>query len=142
MAQDKLARASSKDSSQSISGSQHSHIPPIQDGKDKQHSRVSDENICQVVCNFHDHSQHDRETQEVYQACKVMSAHIHRNSEVVENVPQTEITQKDDILEDLSQLYAKQVEHNTKQVQHEKEDNVAHCSSKCLRYLTDWKRSA
>ena len=55
-AQDKLARESSKDSSQSISGSNHSRNRPIQDGKEVRHSRVSDENIHQAVRDLHDHS--------------------------------------------------------------------------------------
>ena len=42
-AQDELAQESSKDSSQSLSRSQRSHNHPIQDGKEVQHSRVSDE---------------------------------------------------------------------------------------------------
>ena len=92
-AQDELAQASSKHSSQSISGSQCSRTYPILDGKEDWHSRVSDENIRHAV---HDCSQHDRETQEAYQACKVVSTHICRNSKVVEKVPQPEITQKDD----------------------------------------------
>jgi hypothetical protein len=96
-------------------------MSPIQDGKDKRDSRVSDENIHQAVHDLHDHSQHDREMQEVYHACKIVSACICRNNEAVENVLQTEINQKDDILEDLSQLYVEQVEHDTKQVQHGKE---------------------
>ena len=100
-----MAWESSEDSSQSISGSQHSYAHPIQDGKENQHSKVSDKNIRQVVRNLHDCSQHDVEMQEVYQAHKIASARIHRNSEVVKKVPQPEITQKDDILEDLSQLY-------------------------------------
>ena len=65
------------------------------------------------MCNLHDHSWHDGETQEVYQAHNIVSAHIHKNSEAVEKVPQPEITQKNNILEDLLQLYAEQVEHNT-----------------------------
>ena len=69
--------------------------------------------------------------QEAYQAHKIASAHICRNSEVVEKVPQPEITQKDDILEDLSQLYVEQVEHDTEQVQCGKEGKEIHCSSKC-----------
>ena len=105
-AQDELTQESSQDSSQYISRSQHSCTHPIQSGKEDWHSRVSDKNIHQVVCNLHDCSQHDGEMQEVYQAHKIASAHIRRNSEVVEKVPQPEITQKDDILEDLSQLYA------------------------------------
>ena len=55
-AQDELARESSKDSSQSISGSNRSRNCPIQDGKEIRHSRVSNENIHQAVCDLHDHS--------------------------------------------------------------------------------------
>ena len=112
MAQDILAQESLKDSSQSISGSQHSCSHPIW------HLRVSDENICQVVHNLDDFSQHDGEAQEVFQACKVMSTHIHRNSKKVETIPCTEITQKDDLIDDLSHLYAEQVKYNTKKAQH------------------------
>ena len=119
----------SKDSSQYISGSQCSHAHTIQDGKEDQPSRVSDKNIHQAVLDLHDHSWHDREMQEAYQAHKIASTHIHRNSEVVEKVPQPEITQKDNILEDLSQLYAEQVEHDTEQVQHGKEGKDIHRSS-------------
>ena len=75
-AQDKLARESSKDSSQSISWSQHSCAHPIQDGKDERHSRVSDENIRQAVHNLYDCSWHDSKMQEVYQACNIVSACI------------------------------------------------------------------
>ena len=82
-AQDKLAWESSEDSSQSISGSQHSYAHPIQDGKENQHSKVSDKNIRQVVCNLHDCCQYDVEMQKVYQAHKITSARICRNSEVV-----------------------------------------------------------
>ena len=82
-AQDELAQESSKDSSQSISGSNRSRNCPIQDGKEVRHSRVSDENIRQVVCDLHEYSQHDGETQEVFQACKNASARIRRNSEAV-----------------------------------------------------------
>ena len=67
----------------------------------------------------------------MYQAHKIVSAHICRNSEAVEKVPQPEITQKDDILEDLSQLYAEQVEHDTKQVQCGKEGKEIRRFSKC-----------
>ena len=52
-AQDELARESFKDSSQSISGSNRSRNRPIQDGKEVRHSRVSDENIRQAVCDLH-----------------------------------------------------------------------------------------
>ena len=65
-AQGELARESSKDSSHSISRSNRSRNRPIQDGKEVRHSRVSDENICQVVCDLHDHSRHDGETQEAF----------------------------------------------------------------------------
>jgi hypothetical protein len=73
-AQDELARESSKDSSHSIRGSQHSCKHPIQDGKENQHSRVSDENIRQAVRDLHDRSPHNGETQELFQACKIVSA--------------------------------------------------------------------
>ena len=92
---------------------------------------MSDENIHQAVHNLHDRSQHDGETQEAFQACKIAGVHIRRNSEVVEKVLQPEITQKDDILEDLSQLYAEQVEHDTEQVQCGKEGKEIRRSSKC-----------
>ena len=115
-AQDELARESSKDSSQSISGSNRSRNCPIQDGKEVRHSRVSDENIHQVVCDLHDYSQHDGETQEVFQACKNASARIRRNSEAVENIPQPELIPRDDILDDLSQLYVEQEEYDTEQI--------------------------
>ena len=59
--------------------------------------------------------------QEAFQACKIASARIRRNSEAVENIPQAEIIQRDDILDDLSQLYAEQEEHDAEQVQHSKE---------------------
>ena len=94
---------------------------------------MSDENIRQVVRDLHDHSWHDGETQEAYQDHKVASTHIHRNSEAVENVPKTEITQKDDILEDLSQLYAEQVEHNTEQIWCDKEGDIICRSFKGLQ---------
>ena len=68
--------------------------------------------------------------QEAFQVHKIASAHIHRNSEMVEKVPQPDITQKDDILEDLSQLYVEQEEHDTEQVQCNKEGKNIHHSSK------------
>ena len=77
---------------------------------------MSDKNICQVVCDLHDHSQHDGEMQEAFQACKIASTHICRDSKAVEKVPQPDITQRDDILEDLSQLYAEQEEHDAEQI--------------------------
>ena len=115
-AQDELARESSKDSSQSISRSNCSRNHPIKEGKEVRHSRVSDENICQVVRDLHDHSQHDGEMQEAFQACKNASAHIRRNSEVVENIPQPELIPRDDILDDLSQLYAEQEDYDAEQI--------------------------
>ena len=133
MAQDKLAQESSKDSSQSIGRSQHSHSHPIQDGKEHQHLRVSDENIHQVVCDLHDCSQHDGEMQEAYQACKIARECICRNSEMVGTVLCAEITQKDDIFEDLSQLYPEQVEYDTELSQCENKGDIAHHSSKCLQ---------
>ena len=54
--------------------------------------------------------------QEAFQAHKIASAHIHRNSEAVEKISQLEIIQRDDVLDDLLQLYAEQEEHDTKQV--------------------------
>ena len=111
-----MARESSKDSSQSISGSNRSRNRPIKDGKEVRHSRVSDENIRQAVCDLHDHSQHDGETQEVFQACKNASAHIRRNNEAVENIPQPEFIPRDDILDDLLQLYAEQEEYDTEKI--------------------------
>jgi hypothetical protein len=116
--------------------SQRSRTHPIQDGKEDQHSRVSDKNIHQAVCNLHDCSWHDGETQEVYQSHTIVNAWICRNSEVVEKVSQPEITLKDDILEDLSQLYAEQVEHDAKQVQHDKEGKNILCSSKFQRDIS------
>ena len=115
-AQVKLARESSKDSSQSISGSNRSCNCPIQDGKEVRHSRVSDENIRQAVHDLHDHSQHDGETQEAFQACKNASARICRNSEAVESIPQPELIPRDDILDDLSQLYAEQEEYDAEKI--------------------------
>ena len=126
-------KKSSKDSSQSISGSQHSHNHPIQDGKENRHSRVSDKNIRQGVRDLHDRSQHDGETQEAFQAHKIASAHIRRNSEVVEKIPQPEIIQRDDVLDDLLQLYVEQEEHDTEQVRCNKEGENIRRSSKCQR---------
>ena len=77
---------------------------------------MSDENICQAVRDLHDHSQHDGEMQEAFQACQNASAHICRNSEVVENIPQPEVIPRDNILNDLSQLYVEQEEHDTEPV--------------------------
>ena len=131
--QDELAQESSKDSSQSINRGQCSRTHPIQDGKEDQHSRVSDENIRQVVHNLHDCSWHDGETQE---ACKIASTRICKNSEAVEKVPQPEITQKDDLLEDLSQLYAEQEEHDAKQVRCDKEGENIRRSSKCQQDIS------
>ena len=91
---------------------------------------MSDENIHQVVGDLHDHSWHDREMQEAFQGCKIVSTHIHRNSKAVEKVPQPEITQRDDILENLSQLYAEQEEHDAEQFQRNKEGKNIHLSSK------------
>jgi hypothetical protein len=73
-AQGELARESSKDSSHSIRGSLHSCKHPIQDGKENRHSRVSDKNIRQAVHDLHDHSRHNGETQEAFQARKIVSA--------------------------------------------------------------------
>ena len=90
---------------------------------------MSDENICQVVHDLHDHSRLDRETQKAFQACKIASTRICRNSEAVEKVSQPEITQKDNILKDLSQLYAEQEEHDAEQIRCNKEGkNTCHSS--------------
>ena len=91
---------------------------------------MSDENIRQVVRDLHNHSRHDGETQEAFQACKNASTCIHRNSEVVENILQPEIIPRDDILDDLSQLYAEQEEYDAEQVRHSKDGENTHCSSK------------
>ena len=77
---------------------------------------MSDENIRQAVRDLHDHSRHDGETQEAFQARKNVSARIRRNSEAVENIPQPELIPRDDILDDLSQLYAEQEEYDTEQI--------------------------
>ena len=77
---------------------------------------MSDENIHQAVCDLHHHSQHDGETQEAFQACKITSTRIHKNSEAVEKISQPEIIQRDDILDNLSQLYVEQEEHDAEQV--------------------------
>ena len=90
---------------------------------------MSDKNIRQAVHDLHDHSRHDGETPEAFQARKIASACIRRNSEAVENIPQPEIIQRDDILDNLSQLYAEQEEHDAKQVRHNKEGkNICHSS--------------
>ena len=54
--------------------------------------------------------------QEAFQAHKIASARIHRNSEAVENIPQPEIIQRGDILDDLLKLYVEQEEHEAEQV--------------------------
>ena len=77
---------------------------------------MSDENIRQAVRDLHNHSRHDGETQEAFQAHKIASTCIRRNSEVVEKIPQPESIQRDNILDDLSQLYAEQEEHDAEQV--------------------------
>ena len=77
---------------------------------------MSDENIRQAVCDLHDHSRHDGEMQEAFQARKNASARICRNSEAVENIPQPELIPRDDILDDLSQLYAEQEEYDAEQI--------------------------
>ena len=77
---------------------------------------MSDTNICQAVCDLHDHSRHDGEMQEAFQACKNASAPIRRNSEAVENIPQPELILRDDILDDLLQLYAEQEEYDTEKI--------------------------
>ena len=135
-AQDELAQESSKDSSQSISGSNRSCNRPIQDGKEVRHSRVSDENIHQAVHDLHDHSQHDGEMQEAFQARKNASAHIRRNSEAVENIPQPEVIPRDDILDNLLQLYAEQEEYDTEQIRRNKDGENARRSSKRQRDIS------
>ena len=69
-----------------------------------------------MVRDLHDHSRHDGETQEAFQAHKNASARIRRNSEAVENIPQPELIPRDDILDDLSQLYVEQEEYDTEQI--------------------------
>ena len=91
---------------------------------------MSDENIRQAVHDLHDRSWHDGEMQEAFQACKIARACICRNSKVVEKLPQPEITQMDNILEDLLQLYVEQEEHDAEQVQHSKKSKNIHYSSK------------
>ena len=49
-----------------------------------------------------------------YMIC--MITHICRNIEAVENIPQPEIIPLDNILDDLSQLYVEQEEHDAEQV--------------------------
>ena len=92
---------------------------------------MSDENIHQAVHDLHDHSRHDREIQKVFQARKIASARIRRNSKVVEKIPQPEITQRDDILDDLSQFYVEQEEHDAEQIRRSKEGKNICRSSKC-----------
>ena len=64
---------------------------------------------------------------------KIASARIRRNSEAIENILQPEIIQRDDILDDLSQLYAEQEEHDAEQVRRSKEGKNIHRSSKHQR---------
>ena len=64
---------------------------------------------------------------------KIASTRICRNSKAVEKVPLPEITQRDDILEDLSQLYVEQQEHDAEQVRRGKEGENTCCSSKHQR---------
>ena len=87
---------------------------------------MSDENIHQVVGDLHDCSQNDG----AFQAHKIVSSHICRNSKAVEKVPQPEITQRHDILEDLLQLYAEQEEHDAEQVQCNNQGENICCSTK------------
>ena len=94
---------------------------------------MSDENIHQAVRDLHDHSWHDGETLEAFQARKNASACIRRNSETVENIPQPELIPRDDILDDLSQLYVKQEEYDAEQIRHNKDGENAHRSSKRQR---------
>ena len=91
---------------------------------------MSDENIRQAVRDLHDLSQHDGEMQEAFQARKIASACIRRNSEVVEKIPQPEIIQRNDIQDNLSQLYAEQEEHDVEQIRHNKESENTRSSSK------------
>ena len=97
---------------------------------------MSDENIHQAVCDLHDHSWHDGEIQEAFQAHKNASAHICRNSEAVENILQPEIIPRDDILDDLSQLYAEQEEYDAEQVRCSKDGENACRSSKRQRDIS------
>ena len=104
---------------------------------------MSDENIRQAVRDLHDLSQHDGEMQEAFQARKIASACIRRNSEVVEKIPQPEIIQRNDIQDNLSQLYAEQEEHDVEQIRHNKDGENARCSFQTsARHLADGKRSA
>ena len=94
---------------------------------------MSDENIRQAVHDLHDHSRHDGEMQEAFQARKNASARIRRNSEAVENIPQPELIPRDDILDNLSQLYAEQEEYDAEQIRRNKDGENARRSSKCQR---------
>ena len=104
---------------------------------------MSDENIHQAVHDLHDHSRHAGERQEAFQARKIASACIHRNSKAVENIPQPEIIQRDDIRDDLSELYAEQEEHDAEQVQCNKErKKYSPFLQTSAKRLADGKRSA
>ena len=74
--------------------------------------------------------------QEAFQACQNTSARIRRNSEAVENVPQPEVIPRDDILDDLSQLYAEQEEYDAEQVRCSKDGENARHSSKRQRDIS------
>ena len=85
---------------------------------------------------LHDRSRHDRETKEAYHARKTASGRIHRDSEAVEITPQTKVTRKDDLIEDITQLHAEQAAHDAEQLRHEKEDDMGRRSSKRLRDIS------
>ena len=74
--------------------------------------------------------------QEAFQAHNIASTRIRRNSEAVEKIPQPEIIQRDDILDDLSQLYAEQEEHDAEQVRCSKEGENIYRSSKRQRDIS------
>ena len=104
---------------------------------------MADKNIRQAVRDLHDRSRHDGEMQEAFQAHNIASARIRRNSEAVEKIPQPEIIQRDDILDDLSQLYAEQEEHDAEQVQCNKErKKYSPFLQTSAKRLADGKRSA
>ena len=55
---------------------------------------------------------------------------------MVENIPQPEIISRDDILDNLSQLYVEQEEYDAKQVRCSKDGENACHSSKCQRDIS------
>ena len=97
---------------------------------------MSDENIRQAVGDLHDHSRHDGEMQEAFQARKNANARICRNSEAVENIPQPELILRDDILDDLLQLYAEQEEYDAEQIRCNKDGENVRRSSKRQRDIS------